>query len=474
MKKDPSLIFRLFLMFGDAFAIVFAFAFSYYFRTHIDPRPYYFEAEHRNFVFTILTLIPVWLIVLSIFGLYRSNIFLAKQRFPEIIRLLGASLVGIMLIITYDFFSQNNLFPVRIIAVHSAILCFLSLLFMRFLLKFLRRRILRTERGITKILIIGNHINTSNLSSYISSTPETGYKIVGIISNYRFIPTHLRKLHFSSLKDALRHTRPDIIFQTDEHHTDYVYQESVHRHLQYYFVPSTSALSSHIGDLELIGDTPAILVKTTPLVNGATVTKRLMDLLLGSLATLIFSPLMLLIWLIIRCSDPKYPGIFVTTRLSKHNRRVKIFKFRTIKPQFNGMTPEEAFTSLGQPQLIKAYRANGDFLPHDPRISRFGAFLRRTSLDELPQLFNVLKGDISLVGPRALVPGELKTYGNRSLVLSVKSGMTGLAQVSGRRDISFEQRRALDIYYVQNWSLLLDFQILIRTIFVVLTAKGAK
>lgn len=95
-------------------------------------------------------------------------------------------------------------------------------------------------------------------------------------------------------------------------------------------------------------------------------------------------------------------------------------------------------------------------------------------LDELPQLFNVVKGDISLVGPRALVPGELRHYGDRSLLLSVKSGLTGLAQVSGRRDISFEERRALDIYYIQNWSLSMDFRILLRTISAVIFRRGAK
>ena len=103
-----------------------------------------------------------------------------------------------------------------------------------------------------------------------------------------------------------------------------------------------------------------------------------------------------------------------------------------------------------------------------------GKFIRKTSLDELPQLINVIKGDISLVGPRALVPGELRDYGDRSLLLSVKSGLTGLAQVSGRRFISFDERRALDLYYVQNWSLWLDISILFRTIGAVFSQKGAK
>lgn len=129
---------------------------------------------------------------------------------------------------------------------------------------------------------------------------------------------------------------------------------------------------------------------------------------------------------------------------------------------------------MGKPHLIKEYRENGDMIPNDPRITKLGKFLRATSLDELPQLFNVVRGDISLVGPRALVPGELRHYGDRSLLLSVKSGLTGLAQVSGRRDISFEERRALDLYYIQNWSVWLDIRIIFRTIGAVLLRKGAQ
>lgn len=138
------------------------------------------------------------------------------------------------------------------------------------------------------------------------------------------------------------------------------------------------------------------------------------------------------------------------------------------------MSPEEAFAKMGKPELGRKYRENGDQLKNDPRITKFGKFLRATSLDELPQIYSVLGGQISLVGPRALVPGELNKYPNKNLILSVKSGMTGLAQVSGRRDISFEERRSLDVYYVQNWSFLLDVQIIFQTAWMVITRRGAK
>ena len=129
---------------------------------------------------------------------------------------------------------------------------------------------------------------------------------------------------------------------------------------------------------------------------------------------------------------------------------------------------------IGRADLAKKYRDNGDFVEKDPRVTKIGRILRTSSIDELPQLFNVIKGDISLVGPRALVPQELDQYPSKHHILSVKSGMTGLAQVSGRLDISFEERRRLDLYYVQNWSFTLDLTILIRTIRAVLSGNGAK
>ena len=112
----------------------------------------------------------------------------------------------------------------------------------------------------------------------------------------------------------------------------------------------------------------------------------------------------------------------------------------------------------------------------DPRVSRIGRFLRRTSLDELPQFINVVRGDISLVGPRALQVDEWDVHGysHKDLILAVKSGITGLAQVSGRKDIPVEERRKLDLYYVQNWSLWLDLVIIVKTFRVVIGRIGAK
>lgn len=475
MKKDVGLVFHVFLIFGDACAVILSFLVAYFMRTHLDQRPFYFEAEPAKFVASLLVLLPVYILLLASLGLYRKSVFMSQHRYwSEIGRLLMVSIIGVMSIITYDFFFQIDIFPVRTMAVYAVLSSFIFLLLFRGTVRIIRKQIMSSKHATLRAVVIGNSRNTEYLANYISAFPESGFTFAGAVAGAKYIPKDLRKKQYSSLKEAIRRAKPDVIFQTDDRRTDYVYRQAVERHLDYYFVPSAAMLTSQMGDLELVGDTPAILVKVTPLAGGARVAKRICDIVIGTIALIIAAIPMLVIWIIEKVSDPKAPAIYVETRLSRYNRRFKIYKFRSMKPEFCGLSPEEAFKKIGKPQLIKKYRENGDKIPNDPRITKLGRFLRSTSLDELPQLINVVRGDISLVGPRALVPGELHHYGDRSLLLSVKSGLTGLAQVSGRRDISFDERRALDIYYIQNWSLGLDFRIMLRTIGAVLFRHGAK
>lgn len=474
MKKDFGLIFHVFLVLGDAFAILLSFLVAYLTRTHLDQRPFYFESEPLEFALSMLWLIPLYIIVMAAFGLYRKSIFMDRSRLSETWRLFLASVVGMMTIITYDFFFQIDIFPVRTMAFYAVLSCFIFLFIFRGLVRFIRNITLKSRRATLRAVIIGSTKNTEYLANYISAFPESGFSLAGVVSAAKYIPKDLRRKQYSSLKEALKRAKPDVIFQTDDRHTEYIYRQTVNHHLLYYFVPSSAMLTAQTGALELIGDTPAILVQVTPLAGSARAVKRACDIIFSLIALILAAIPMLIIWILEKIANPKASAIYADSRLSRYNRRVKIYKFRSMKPEYSGMTPEEAFKKMGKPQLIKKYRANGDMIANDPRITKFGYFLRSTSLDELPQLFNILKGDISFVGPRALLPGELRHYGDRSMLLSVKSGLTGLAQVSGRRDISFEERRALDIYYIQNWSLGLDLRILLRTIGAFIFRKGAK
>ena len=474
MKKKSDFVLRISLIIGDAIAMILSFAVAYFIRVHVDPRPYEFESQLLDFTLTVVWVIPIMIIILAALGLYKKSIFLGRSKLVEWGRLILAAVLSVAALIVYDFFKGENIFPVRIMALTAMLLCFVFLVIERIIVRFVIRQVFRKDYAVRRVIIIGNSKNTEYLADYIASTPESGYRLSGIVARKSFIPHDLKSYHYSSLKEALRKARVDVIFQTDEKATEYVYKQTINRHLLYYFVPSETALSSHFGEMELVGNTPAVLVMTTPLTGLNAVIKRTFDFLFSLVAIIITIIPMAIVWIVLKCSDFKHSAFYVDERLTQYNRKFKCYKFRTMKPEYSGMTAEEAFKKLGKTELIEKYRKNGDYLKNDPRITKVGSFLRKTSIDELPQLFNILKGDISLIGPRALLPGELSKYGDRSLILTVKTGLTGFAQVSGRKDIPFEERRALDIYYVRNWSLGLDMSIFFKTIAVVLMGEGAK
>lgn len=474
MKKKSDLFLRISLIIGDAIAIILSFAVAYIIRIHVDPRPYAFEAQLLDFVLAVVLVVPVMIIILAALGLYRKSVIFGRSKSIEWGRLLLAAVLSVAALIVYDFFKGENVFPVRVMAVTAMVLCFVFLVAERIVVRLIIRQVFRKDFATRRVLIVGNSKNTEYLADYIASNPESGYKLAGVVANRRYIPDDLKEHQYSSLKEALRKMRADVIFQTDEKSTEYVYKQAVNRHLLYYFVPSETALSSHFGEMELIGNTPAVLVMVTPLAGVNAVIKRAFDIVFSLVAIVVAIIPMMIVWVILKLADLKHSAFYVDERLTQYNRKFKCYKFRTMKPEYSGLTTEEAFVKMGKPELIKKYRKNGDYLKDDPRITRIGKFLRKTSIDELPQLFNILKGDISLIGPRALLPGELREYGDRSLLLTVKSGLTGFAQVSGRRNIPFEERRALDIYYVRNWSLALDTSIFFRTIAAVFRGEGAK
>lgn len=474
MRKKSDFVLRLCLIIGDAIALMLSFAAAYAIRVHVDPRPYMFQSQLADFVWTVVWVVPVMLIIIAALGLYRKAIVINKSRLPERGRLLVAAVLSVAALIVYDFFTGEEIFPVRVMAITAMVLSFVFLLLERIAVRFVIRMIFRNDYAVRRALIVGNAKNTEYLADYIASTPESGYRLAGVVAGRRFVPKDLKAHQYSSLKDALRKTKVDVIFQTDEKSTEYVYKQAVNRHLLYYFVPSETALSSHFGEMELIGNTPAVLVMTTPLTGMNAVIKRTFDILFALVAIIVTAIPMFIVWIVLKCSDIRHSAFYTDERLTQYNRKFKCYKFRTMKPEYSGMTAEEAFVKMGKPQLIKKYRKAGDYMKNDPRITKVGGFLRKTSIDELPQLFNILKGDISLIGPRALLPGELRDYGDRSLILTVRSGLTGFAQVSGRRNIPFEERRALDTYYVRNWSLMLDLSIFFKTIVVVLRGEGAK
>ncbi len=197
--------------------------------------------------------------------------------------------------------------------------------------------------------------------------------------------------------------------------------------------------------------------------------KRCIDVLGAAIGLLITFPLFLLVSILYLVGDSKGPVFFKQKRFGKNGELFNIYKFRSMV--MNADEKLKNNSELYQKYLANNYKLEPD---EDPRITNLGRFLRRTSLDELPQLINVLKGDMSLVGPRPIVEEELKEYQSKSSdFLSVKPGVTGYWQVSGRSDIGYPERVDLELYYVYHQSLTFDIKILIRTVLIVFLKKGA-
>ena len=199
--------------------------------------------------------------------------------------------------------------------------------------------------------------------------------------------------------------------------------------------------------------------------------KRFVDFLFSLFLIILLFPLFLIIGISIKLNS-KGPVLYIQKRIGKNNISFSCYKFRTMKPEAKYILKD----LLIQNQAIKIEFENTRKLINDPRITKIGKFLRFTSLDELPQIFNVFKGDMSFIGPRPIVKSEIKKYGKDfKKAFSMKPGISGLWQVSGRNNLSYNKRVELDIFYAANINLFLDFKIFLKTIIVILIPfnKGA-
>lgn len=195
--------------------------------------------------------------------------------------------------------------------------------------------------------------------------------------------------------------------------------------------------------------------------------KRFADIIGSAIAIILLSPFFIIISIAIKATS-KGPVIFVHNRVGKNGKKIGIYKFRSMV--MNAEELIEKFTPEQKEEFKKNFK-----LENDPRITKIGKFLRKTSLDELPQLFNILKGDLSIVGPRPIMEVETKIYGKyKDMLLSVKPGLTGFWAANGRSDTSYKRRRAMEIYYVKNRSLLFDIKIIFKTVISVFKGEGAK
>lgn len=477
MNANFSLLYSFFLLVGDFVALVCAFILAFIMRVKLDDRPLVSQVPARVYIGLFLLILPFWLITFALLNLYKKETY--ENRFSEFARLLVGSFIGILFVIGCDFVIERPILPARLVAVYGFVIGFLFVLLFRTIARGTKRLLIMNGKGIGNVLLVGSTNATKELVQTIHDDQNSEYRVVGVVGDRRMsLPDGISR--FASFEEAVKslskrslHSIVQTELFANEDKNSEILDFAQSNHIAYRLVPTNNGVYTSNITVELFQSIPVIAVHQTALVGWGRIAKRVFDIVFGSILLIIFSPIILLACIILTIFDHGDP-LYRQKRLSRFNNEVKIFKIRTYKHAYNRMTPEEGFTKMGKPELAKKYRANGDFLENDPRVSWFGKFMRKTSIDEMPQLLNVIKGDISLVGPRPLEPFELENYPHKSIMLSVKTGLTGLAVISGRRDIPFEERRKIDLYYVQNWSFWLDITILLKTVIYVIRGSGAK
>lgn len=478
MPGKNTAFYSLILVVADFLVLLFAFSIAYILRVQHDPRPLLTKVYADEYFFSLLAIIPFWIVVFAALGLYQSTTY--NRRLTEWSKIAIGSFIGILVVIGWQYASNEVLFPARLVAVYALVASFLLIVTEREFLRWVRSLLFRFGRGTSRVLIVGNSAATYDIASSLAETRKSGYEIVAIAGPKKVVPRHLDVKQYSSLDHALSHITDlgiTTIIQTDLYDSaernQLVLGAAQMHHIGYSFIPGEAEFYTGKNTIDVFLGYPMISVSQTPLVGWGAVFKLAFDTLASLVLLILLSPLFLLLIVLQKILNPG-PVFYVSKRLSRFSEPINLIKFRSMNPKYGKKDAAVEFRAMGREDLAKEYEKNQK-VEHDPRITPFGHFLRKTSLDELPQLINVLRGDLSLVGPRPILPQESRFLQNRAALLhSVKSGVTGLWQVSGRSNLNFQERLELEMFYAQNWSFWLDIKILFKTLAVVIRRQGAK
>lgn len=478
MPTKNTKFYSLLLVLADMVVLLLAFTLAYVVRVQYDPRPLLAPVYALEYAQAFAIIVPIWIIIFATLGLYTSSTY--NRRLVEWSKIALGAFIGILVIIGWEYVSERHFFPARLVAFYALAGSFFFLLVERELFRLIRGLLFRYGRGVSRVLVIGNSDATRDIAANLSHTEESGYKIVAIAGPAKIVPAGLKVEHFSNVDQALKNVRDlriTTIIQTDLYDSGERNQRILGaaqaNHISYSFIPGEPEFYTGKNTVDVFLGYPMISVSQTPLVGWGDITKRIFDVILTIVALVILSPILLVIVILQKLLNPG-PIFYRNKRLTRHAQPFGMYKFRSMKPEYGSKDSVQDFIDMGRPDLAQEYEKNRKILSQpDPRITSFGHFIRKTSIDELPQLINVLRGELSLVGPRPIEPVELPRYKGRGpLLLSVRSGMTGLWQVSGRNDLSFEQRVELELYYAQNWSFWLDLKIIMKTPKALLGRKG--
>jgi exopolysaccharide biosynthesis polyprenyl glycosylphosphotransferase len=413
--------------------------------------------------YTALSLLFAGLLVFTfaLSGLYPLKN--ADGPLREVRRLITGSLIWILLIMAY-FFVTRELFFSRLVLGYSAIFSLVLLVLTRSSLNLLKRLLLTWGYGRRHVLVLGKNAISERLMTALKK--DVRYRVWGPLTQ------------LTNLKKTVRRHKIEEVLQTQEFNNmqdQDILDFCQEHHLEYRFVPDILEVERSNVDIEPLAGLPLIHLRPTRLHGWGRVYKRSVDILLSGLALIVLSPLLLLVAIGIKL-DSKGPVLFSklddgspVMRVGVKGKLFRFYKFRTMRHK----THNQRYTDLADKDIRKGSPLVK--IKNDPRITSFGKFLRRFDIDELPQLWNVFWGQMSLIGPRPHLPEEVARYEkHHKFLLTIRPGLSGLSQTSGRSDLNFEEEVRLESYYIKYWSPWLDFKILLKTFMVVLRGHGAE
>lgn len=459
---------------ADAVSINLALVVAYWVRYELEwikPVAEAYYVPYRVYLPFAITLTCILVISYAFQGLYDFE----KRRswFDEAQALVSGTATGLFLMVAIFFFYRPYFYSrLMLIYAFALIVILLSLLRVvrNIVLDYLRKRGI----GVTRVLIVGAGDIGRRVMRNILAQPNLGYHVVGFVDDdpekgYSYIGRFKGLGSIDRLPRIIQEESVDEVIIT----LPWMYHRKImsvmaqceRQNVRAKIVPDLFQMSlSHMMVDDLSG-VPLISVREITFRRGEKIIKRAMDVLGAVVGLVLLSPLMLLIAIAIKLDSPG-PVLFKQVRVGKNGKEFVMYKFRSMR---EGAEEE-------QERLRELNEADGPIfkLRDDPRCTRVGRILRRLSLDELPQLYNVLRGEMSLVGPRPPLPSEVAQYKEwHRKRLAVSPGMTGLWQVSGRSQLSFDEMVLLDLYYIENWSPMMDIRILLRTIPKVILGDGA-
>jgi len=468
MLKKSELIFSVILVPLDFLMFIMAALAAYFlrFETFAALRPIIYEMPFGNFLNIAALTGFIWLAIFALSGLY--TIGGTRRILDELAKIFLACSAGLGVIIVLIFFNRE-LFSSRFIILAAWIFAIIFVSFGRLAVRFIQRALFRRGVGVHRVVIIGEDKSADILVNEFYKNSGLGLKV---IKRYKKFDDEVAK----ELEEICQAVGIDEIIQAqggatreetlslidfcNEHHIVFKYSADIF---------SVQAAKIDIRDYAGV---PVAEIKRTRLEGWGRIYKRIFDIIGSLILIIILSPIMILTAIAIKI-DSRGPVFWSklddgspVQRVGQNGIPFHYFKFRSMKPGMHSLR----YTELAEKDFRKGPLVK---IKDDPRVTRVGKFIRRFSIDELPEFFLVLTGKMSLVGPRPHLPEEVAKYKkHHKKVLIVKPGITGLAQISGRADLDFEEEVKIDAYYIENWSLKLDLYILFKTPLVVLFGKG--